>query len=226
MIDRRNLIKTSAAAGAVVAVAGAGIALPKRDQVRVAFMLGDGTNVIDLAGPWEVFQDVMTGVTMRHPFELYTVGKTLAPVRMTGGFKATPHYSVANAPQPHVIVVPAHRTDDDLQAWLIRASAGADVTMSVCTGAFKLAAAGLLKGIPATTHHDYWDSFAQQFPDIDLRRGPRFVDSGRIATAGGLTSGIDMALHVVQRYFGEEVATATAVYMEHDSAGWKTGARA
>lgn len=163
---------------------------------------------------------------MRHPFELYTVGRSLEPVSMTGGFKAIPHYEVSNAPEPNVIVVPAHRTDPALQAWLKSASATADVTMSVCTGAFKLAEAGLLAGLSATTHHDYWDSFAEQYPDIPLQRGLRFVDSGRIATAGGLTSGIDMALHVVGRYFGEEAAQATATYMEHDSAGWRDGRRA
>ena len=120
MMDRRNMIKTSVAAGAVATFAGAAVTLPRRDQVKVAFMLGEGTNTIDTLGPWEVFQDVMLGegLTMRHPFELYTVGASLDPVVMTGGFKAMPHYSVANAPQPNVIVVPAHRTHEALQAWL------------------------------------------------------------------------------------------------------------
>jgi transcriptional regulator GlxA family with amidase domain len=94
--------------------------------------------------------------------------------------------------------------------------------MSVCTGAFQLARAGLLKGIPATTHHEFFDNFAREFPDIELRRGLRFVDSGRIATAGGLTSGIDMALHVVTRYFGHDVAQTTADYMEYTSDAWRT----
>jgi transcriptional regulator GlxA family with amidase domain len=95
--------------------------------------------------------------------------------------------------------------------------------MSVCTGAFQLARAGLLAGIAATTHHDFWDKFAKEFPDIELKRGVRFVDSGRIATAGGLTSGIDMALHVVERYYGVDVAETTARYMEHTSDAWRTG---
>ena len=226
-MDRRDMIKTSVAAGAVATMAGAA-ALPQRDQVKVAFMLGDGTNTIDTLGPWEVFQDAMlgNGSDMRHPFELYTVGASLAPVRMTGGFKAIPHYSVANAPQPNVIVIPAHRENQDLQAWLKKSSALADITMSVCTGAFKLAQAGLLDGIPVTTHHDYWDAFARQYPDIELRRGLRYVDNGRIASAGGLTSGIDLALHIVERYFGADVAKATAIYMEHDSEGWRDGRRA
>ena len=98
--------------------------------------------------------------------------------------------------------------------------------MSVCTGAFQLGRAGLLKGLKATTHHQFWDEFQSEFPDVALQRGLRFVDNGRIATAGGLTSGIDMALHVVARYFGDEVAAATAGYMEHASDAWRTGRQA
>jgi transcriptional regulator GlxA family with amidase domain len=75
--------------------------------------------------------------------------------------------------------------------------------------------------MPATTHHEFWDKFNEEFPDIELRRGVRFVDSGRIATAGGLTSGIDMALHIVSRYFGTDAAAATARYMEYSSDAWR-----
>ena len=197
--------------------------LPRRDPVRVAFMLGDGANVIDTTGPWEVFQDTMVHVDGEHrdAFELYTVGPTEELLQMTGGLTVKPQYSVKNAPQPNVIVVPAHKSTEESRAWLKQASAGTDVTISVCTGAFQLARVGLLKGIPATTHHDYFDSFAENFPDIELRRGLRFVDSGHIATAGGLTSGIDMALHIVSRYFGVEVAAATATYMEYSSNAWR-----
>ena len=197
--------------------------LPRRKRVRVAFMLGEGANVIDTAGPWEVFQDVMLeGLLIHHhPFELFTVGPTEAMLTMTGGLQVKPHYSINNAPQPNVIVVPAQRATDETRAWLRKAAAGTDVTMSVCTGAFQLARAGLLKGMAATTHHDFWDAFAKEFPQIELRRGLRFVDNGRIATAGGLTSGIDMALHVVSRYFGTEAAAATAKYMEYSSETWR-----
>lgn len=196
--------------------------LPKRNRVKVAFMLGDGANVIDTAGPWEVFQDVMLpDLGHNSPFELYAVAPTEDPLRMTGGLTVKPAYSIATAPQPNVIVVPAHRSTAESREWLKRASAGTDVTMSVCTGAFQLARAGLLKGIAATTHHEFFDSFAEEFPDIELRRGLRFVDSGRIATAGGLTSGIDMALHIVARYYGVEAAARTAEYMEYTSEDWR-----
>ncbi len=199
--------------------------LPRRGAVRVAFMLGDNANMIDTAGPWEVFQDVtLPGILHNHPFELFTVAPTAKSLRMTGGMEVVPRYSIKNAPDPNVIVVPAHRATDESREWLRAATQKTDVTMSVCTGAFQLARAGLLKGIPATTHHDFWDSFNKEFPDIELRRGLRFVDSGRIATAGGLTSGIDMALHIVARYFGSEVAAATAAYMEYSSEAWKAAA--
>jgi transcriptional regulator GlxA family with amidase domain len=194
--------------------------LPRRERVRVAFMLGDNANVIDTAGPWEVFQDVMLD-EHHHPFELFTVAPTDKPLRMTGGLEVNPSYSIKNAPQPHVIVVPAHRSTDASREWLSSASQQTDVTMSVCTGAFQLARAGLLKGLPATTHHEFWESFNKEFPDIELRRGLRFVDSGRIATAGGLTSGIDMALHIVSRYFGTDAAARTARYMEYSSEAWR-----
>ena len=143
------------------------------------------------------------------------------PIEMTGGLRVLPKYTIKNAPQPNVIVVPAHKSTGESREWLVQASGGTDVTMSVCTGAFQLARAGLLKGIPATTHHEFFDSFAKEFPDIELRRGLRFVDSGRIATAGGLTSGIDLALHIVARYHGVEAAAATAAYMEYKSDGWR-----
>ncbi len=211
--------RSRGAASGSAAVGGPSASLPKRRRIKVAFLLGDNANVIDTAGPWEVFQDTM--VDGRHPFELYTVAPGRSVVKMTGGLKVVPHHSVEDAPQPHVIVVPAQRSTEASRAWLKRASAATDVTMSVCTGAFQLARVGLLDGLPATTHHEFWDAFAKEFPAIELRRGQRFVDSGRIATAGGLTSGIDMALHVVMRYFGADVAARTARYMEHDSAAWR-----
>ena len=95
-----------------------------------------------------------------------------------------------------------------------------DVTISVCTGAFQLAKAGLLSGKSATTHHDFIDRLAKMYPDINVKRGLRFVEGEKISTAGGLTSGIDLALRVVDRYFGRETAQNTAFYMEYQSKQW------
>ncbi len=203
---------------------GGPIAPPRRGPIRVAFAINDGATVIDFCGPWEVFQDVMlVQDNGRHhmPFELYTVGPTEKMVKVTGGMQIVPNYSVDNAPDPHLVVVPALRTHDKLLSWLREVEPATDVTMSVCTGAFQLGKAGILDGLSATTHHDFYDAFAERFPDVELHRGMRFVDNGHIATAGGLTSGIDLALRVVERYYGREVAQRTADYMEYTSPGWR-----
>lgn len=226
-LTRRDLLTQSMVLTSI-AILGPGAfagSLPRRDTIKVAFLLGEGTNVIDMAGPWETFQDVDTGGD-RMPFELYTVAPTTDLITMTGGLKVKPAYSLDAAPPPNVIVVPAQRSAKPSLAWLRKTSEQTDVTMSVCTGAFQLARAGLLSGVTATTHHDFWDAFAKEFPDIDLRRGVRFVDNGHIATAGGLTSGIDMALHIVARYFDADTAARTARYMEHNSDAWREGLRA
>jgi transcriptional regulator GlxA family with amidase domain len=198
---------------------------PAKGKIPVAFTISSGVTVIDFAGPWEVFQDVM--VTERGsdhddqmPFQLFTVSETTAPLTGSGGLKLVPDYTFDNAPQPKVVVVPAQRGSQALHAWLRKMSTSTDVIMSVCTGAFQLGKAGLLAGKSATTHHDFFERFAKAFPEVTLKRGLRFVEDGRISTAGGLTSGIDLALRVVDRYFGRAVAQQTATYMEYQSKGW------
>jgi transcriptional regulator GlxA family with amidase domain len=207
------------AAGASATAAGGPIKPPESGGIPVAVAISEGVTVIDFAGPWEVFQDVPTE-REDQGFHLHTVSESTRPVTGSGGLKIVPDYAFDSAPVPRVIVVPAQRGSKALHAWLRKASEKADLTMSVCTGAFQLARAGLLGGLTATTHHDFLDELQGEFPDIKVRRGLRFVENGRIATAGGLTSGIDLALRVVERYFGRPVAERTAAYMEYQSRGW------
>jgi transcriptional regulator GlxA family with amidase domain len=199
---------------------------PSRGPIDVAFVISDGATMIDFTGPWEVFQDVMVPErgpdhADQMPFRLFTVADSRDPVRVTGGMQIVPDYAFPDAPPPRVVVVPAMRRSPAALEWLRTTSRTADLVMSVCTGAFVLGHAGLLSGLRATTHHDFHDRFAAQFPDVKLERGPRFVESApNLATAGGLTSGIDLALRVVERYFGRAVARRTAGYMEYQSEGW------
>jgi transcriptional regulator GlxA family with amidase domain len=227
MKTRRHFLRESATFGAVALFSSKfafsaekvpPLKLPADGVVRVAFMIGDNANMIDTAGPWEVFQDAHADNAQ---FLLSTVAPEDKIYRMTGGLQVKPDFTIKNAPQPHVVVVPAHRATAESREWLKQVSEKNDVTMSVCTGAFQLARTGLLKGKKATTHHDFWDDFAREFPDVKLERGLRFIDHGRLATAGGLTSGIDLALHIVSRYLGIEAAKATAKYMEYQSEAWQ-----
>jgi transcriptional regulator GlxA family with amidase domain len=198
----------------------------ERDRVRVGFLISNGATVIDFCGPWEVFQDVtLPGMPMQRPFELYTVAEAREPVRVTGGMRIIPDFSIEDAPLPQVLVVPAMRGSEATRDWIRKVSAVNHLTMSVCTGAFQLGRAGLLEGLSATTHHDYHESFARDFPGVRLVRNARFVEDGRIATAAGVTAGVDLALRVVERYYGREVAETTARYMAHESEVWKVATK-
>ena len=195
---------------------------PAQGSIPVAFLISEGAVMIDFTGPWEVFQDVSIPGRKDSIFRLYTVAETLKPIHASGGMKIVPDYTIANAPLPKVLVIPAQ---SDLSAatkeWVRKVAKNDDVTMSVCTGAFQLASTGLLSGKPATTYHSAYTTLATKFPDIQVKRGARFVEAGSIATAGGLSSGIDLALRVVERYYGYEVARQTAFDMEYQGEGWK-----
>jgi len=194
---------------------------PEKDPIPVAFLISDGAVVIDFCGPWEVFQDVNIPSRQDMPFRLYTVAETRKPIRTSGGMQIVPDSTIADAPAPKVIVIPAQSEPSEaVLDWIRKSSKTTDVTMSVCTGAFVLAKAGLLNGKSATTYHGAFGRFAMKFPDVQLKRGARFVENGNLATAGGLSSGIDLALRVVERYYGREVAQKTAYNMEYQGQGW------
>ena len=222
-MTRRNLLTAAALSGAAAFAQTQNEAKkltpPPNGSIQVAFVISPGAVVIDYLGPWEVFQDA-TVPGRQNPFRLYTVAAKAGPVTCSAGLKVVADYSFADAPAPKIIVIPAQQGGDEMQAWLKRVAPAAELTMSVCTGAFHLARTGLLDGKSATTHHASYVRFSKTFPQVNLKRGFRFVDEGNIASAGGLTSGIDLALHVVERYFGRQAAVDTAYYMEYQGRGW------
>ncbi|MDQ1405418.1 MAG: hypothetical protein QOG55_1047 [Acidobacteriaceae bacterium] len=194
---------------------------PVQGSIPVAFLVSEGAVIIDFCGPWEVFHDVNVPGHQDNPFRLYTVAETTNPIRASGGMKIIPDYTLETAPPPKVIVIPAQSEPSEaMLEWIRKSTKNTDVTMSVCTGAFVLAKTGLLSGKAATTFHAAFRPFAAQFPDIHLKRGARFVEDGNLASAGGLSSGIDLALRVVERYYGREIAQKTAYEMEYQGQGW------
>jgi len=241
-MNRRDLLKTAAVwsmAGALPAFAegepsgisgkagrkAAATALPLKPpasgSIPVAFLISKGAVVIDFCGPWEVFQDVTVPGREGDAFRLYTVAESSSPVQASGGLTIMPDYTLENAPTPKVIVLPAQEDHSEAMLdWIRKSSKNADVTMSVCTGVSLLARTGLLSGKPATTHHSYYKGLALDFPDVQVKRGARFVEDGNLATSGGLSSGIDLALHIVERYYGRTVARKTAYNMEYQGQGW------
>ncbi len=220
-----SIVAIAGGAG-VLEPAQAAVAPPKppaKGPVMVAVVVGDGATVIDFAGPWEIFSGVMLpdrGTTMDEqvPFRLAMVSDKLDTLEAEGGMLLRPRFTYDTVPdQPNIIVMGAQGEHTPAKiAWIKRAAQKADIVMSVCTGAFLLAKTGLLDGLQATTHHDFYDAFEKKFPSVHLVRGPRYVDNGKFATAGGLTSGIELALHVVERYFGPKAAAHTAYYEEYN----------
>jgi transcriptional regulator GlxA family with amidase domain len=233
-MNRRRFLVAAAAASGVAAgpvtawtLAGKGSgedALPVRPirppadgVVRTAFAIGPGLNLIDTAGPWETFCDTAVYGDGRARFEFFTVAGSTDPVETNGGLTITPRYTYDDAPQPQLVVVPAHTETDETLDWLRQVAHRADLVMSVCTGAFVLARTGLLDGKTATTHHGSYAAFAAAFPKVRLVRGRRFVEHERLATAGGLTAGIDLTLRVVERYLGPAGADSTARYLKYST---------
>ena len=239
-ITRRELLQASVALGCLAAApisvsaietggtdAGrsSGVANPLKPpaegSIPVAFLISEGAVVIDFCGPWEVFQDVMLPGQMDMAFKLFTVSEKTNPIQVSGGMKITPDYRLENAPTAKVVVIPAQSDPSEaVLAWVRKSAKTADVVMSVCTGAYLLARTGLLAGKEATTHHGSYVDFARKYPDIHVKRGARFVEDGNLASAGGLSSGIDLALRVVERYYGRELAKQAAYDMEYQGEGW------
>lgn len=223
-----GLVLACLAAPTAFAVA-AGLEAPAHGRLKVAFVMTEGVTMIDFAGPWEVFQDVHVherGETMEEmmPFELYTVGAARKPVKVSGGMTMIPDYGFDDAPPADIVVLGAQKGDPALGAWLKKAHGRKAVVMSVCTGAFLLADTGLLNGKEATTHHHFYEAFVKHHPEVKLVRDRRWVQSDpRTFTSGGLSSGIDLALHLVALYFGDKVSEQTAEHMEYHGSGWRTG---
>lgn len=188
---------------------------PLNGPVQVGFVIGPELVAIDLFGPWAAFGDAsMADMTSPPRFNLYAVAETTEPLDVDG-LKIRPQYSFKSAPQPNVLVVPMQKSLPATIAYLKSASIHADVTMSICTGAFLVAKAGLFDGRKATTHHGGYDAFEQSYPKVTLVRGPRFVEDHDVSSSGGESSGIDLALRVVERYYGTTVAKSAAYNMEY-----------
>jgi transcriptional regulator GlxA family with amidase domain len=130
---------------------------------------------------------------------------------------------VVVVPADRLVVVPTDKGSPALTAWLKKINADHKIIMSVCTGAFNLAKTGLLDGKSAATHHDALDDLAKSYPNIKVVGGVRYVQSSpTLFTSAGLSAGIDLALHVVEAYYGRDVAQATADNLEYQGTGWKT----
>jgi transcriptional regulator GlxA family with amidase domain len=180
---------------------------------NVSILVFDDVEVLDFSGPYEVF-NVASEATTPPPFYVYSVGITDKAVQGRGKFAFTPRYSIENSPQADILIIPGGYgtrpllKHEGLISWIVEQVGKVELLVSVCTGALLLAKAGLLKGCPATTHHTAFDRLQELSPTTTIIRDKRFVQSSaNVLTAGGISAGIDVALHMVNKLAGTKVYT-------------------
>ncbi|MCP4368845.1 MAG: DJ-1/PfpI family protein, partial [Deltaproteobacteria bacterium] len=154
-------------------------------------------------------------------FNVFTVAEDQKPIVARGGLQISPTYSISNHPKINLLIIPGGIVTNELKkkhiiSWILNCSNSTDITGSVCTGAFLLAKAGLLKAKSATTHWEDIDDLISMFPDIKIQKNVRWVDEGPIVTAAGISAGIDMSLHLISRTADLNLAELTAKQMEFD----------
>ncbi|MDD2927008.1 DJ-1/PfpI family protein [Rhodoferax sp.] len=192
---------------------------------QVAILVFNDVEALDLAGPYEVFTTASRMHRRRQPapaqdlFTVQCVAREMTPVRARAGLRVLPEADFASAIAPNVLIVPGGVVDAAMAcphtlAWIARAAAGAQITASVCTGAFLLAAAGVVTTGPVTTHWEDVADLRAQFPALSVQEHVRWVDQGALVTSAGISAGIDMSLHLVARLAGTELAARTARQMD------------
>jgi len=187
---------------------------------NLAILVFEGVQIIDYTAPWEVFGHAMTG-EHQPAFQIYTVSPKPGPITTAMGMSVNPKYTFANAPKADVLVLPggnvdAHIDDPRVKKWVQESAKNAEIVLSVCNGAFFLGRAGLLDGLEATTFAGLIDELQKAAPKAHVVRDKRFVDNGKIITSAGLSSGIDGALHVIERLLGKGTAQVAATALEYD----------
>ena len=187
---------------------------------NTAILLFDDVEVLDFAGPFEVFS-VTNELDDYSILNVYTVARERAPVKARNGLSINPDYAINEAPAPGILIVPGGigtrpvLQQHDVISWIKESANRAEKVLSVCTGALLLAKAGLLEGLRATTHHQVFEELAALAPNTEIVKGERFVDNGKIITSGGISAGIDMSLYVIELICGRDTAQRTAAYMEY-----------
>ncbi len=188
---------------------------------NVAILLFEDVEVLDFAGPFEIFSVTGARDEGGPPFNVYTIAETAGPLHAANHLIVTPNFTLADCPKPDVLVIPGGRGsrremhNQALLDWLREIDRETELTTSVCTGALILATAGLLADRSATTHFASYDLLQELTPTTQVVRDVRYVDEGRIVTSAGIQAGMDMSLHLVARLAGLEAARNTARMIEY-----------
>jgi len=189
--------------------------------MNIGIYIYDHAEVLDFSGPFEVFSTASRVCPEKDLFSVFLIGETGQPVTARAGYRVIPHHGFHDHPSIDVLIAAGGVHNDEMRKitvidWIVRQAKSAKIVASVCTGAFLLAEAGLLKEKQAITHWEDIDSLRDRYPDLTVVEDCRWVDEGTVVTSAGISAGIDMSLHLVSRLHSRQLARKTAKQMEYD----------
>lgn len=188
---------------------------------NIGILIFENAEVLDFAGPFEVFS-VTSELNNFEPFNVFTVSESLKPISAVNGLSVNPKYDFDNCPAIDILIIAGgsgtRRLMDnkDFLDWINKAFHQSEYTLSICSGSRLLGVLGLLEGKPYCTHHEVYDHMKGIVPSGNPQQQQRFVNAGKIYTSGGISAGIDLSFHIVEKLLGEDVALRTAKYMEYN----------
>lgn len=193
---------------------------------KLGIFIFDDVEVLDFCGPLEVFGSANKEMDDA-PLEIFTFSEFVENIEASSPLTILPDYELDRVPAMDYMIIPGGigtrslLENDYLIDWLTDEGPKTELLMSVCTGSLPLAKAGLLDGKKATTHHEAIDQLKELGPEVVVKDDQRIVDNGDIICSAGISSGIDMSLHVVQRLFGEKIAKRTRQRMEYEATNYE-----
>lgn len=195
--------------------------MPKKWNVGI--LLFNEVEVLDFAGPFEVFSITTYPEGNEKPFIVKTIAQTKDLIKARNGLKILPDYDFSDAPDFDILIIPGGYGAEEIEIhnqvvinWIKDQMDKVCIMASVCTGAFLLAEAGLLDGKRGTTHWMDLDRLEKEYKKVIVQREVKFVDENSVITSGGISAGINMSFYIVNKLLGETVAETTARRMEYD----------
>ena len=188
---------------------------------NVAILIYDDAEVLDFAGPFEVFS-VTSELNNHELFNVFTVAEKSSPISAVNGLSVNPTYTFGDHPPIDILIISGgngsrnQMENENTLNWISDIKDNLEFLVSICSGSRLLGVLGLLDHRPYCTHHEVYDHMKQIVPTGEPRTEQRFVRSGNIFTSGGISAGIDLSFHIVNLLHGEDIAVKTATYMEYD----------
>lgn len=187
---------------------------------NVGIFLFNDIELLDFAGPYEVFSDT-TELNNYELFNVFTVTKNGKEIKSVNGLKILPDFSFADHPNIDILVIPggvgtkSEMIEEDVLEWISENHSNSRITMSVCSGARLLGKLGLLDDLECTTHHEVMEHLQEIAPKAIIKPDKRFTGNGKLYTSAGISAGIDLSLYIIEKLYGSDVANNTRVYMEY-----------